>query len=133
MQSNLIIIFGLLSLAILTVLTFCNQIRGHWIKHWMAHHNSKLYVGAFNVEKAYFNQRLECAAPKRWSKCTTAIILWQAQFHMMVLLVSYFGNCAEWMIHHPQGSIFLIGSKLEKNIFFRIKNIYRVYVEVDWI
>ena len=29
--------------------------------------------------------------------------------------------------------IVIIGSKLEINIFFRIKNIYWVYVEVDWI
>ena len=26
-----------------------------------------------NVEKAYFDQHLECAAPKCWSKYTTAI------------------------------------------------------------
>ena len=26
-----------------------------------------------NPENVYFNQRLECAAPKRWSKYTTAI------------------------------------------------------------
>ena len=27
-----------------------------------------------NIEKAYFNQRLECAEPKHWSKYTTNMI-----------------------------------------------------------
>ena len=37
--------------------------------------------GMKNNEKAYFNQRLECAAPKHWSKYTTTIPAFTHTFH----------------------------------------------------
>ena len=30
-------------------------------------------IKTYNTENDYFNQRLECAAPKRWSKFTTLL------------------------------------------------------------
>ena len=39
--------------------------------------------GAENIEKAYFDQRLECAASKGWSKYTAPLF---AQFFLFFLL-----------------------------------------------
>ena len=39
------------------------------------------FFGKENVEKEDFNQHLECAAPKRWSKYTTSEFLEQLCYH----------------------------------------------------